>query len=633
MFMHVRTSSARPVQAGAHRIALMVLATTVAVLAGALPATAAIGPGGGDLPGDGGGGGSGDGGGAGGGTPTDCLGESTGSLWASPDRVDLGANTTLHWSVQPAPGCAGMTQSISGIGAVPRTGSLQVQPAGPSSWTLFGKKGAGSRDLASASVDINLPTPNGRPEVTISADNQVNLFLQAMTEPTAIIRINDGVSLDLSNRENLHIAPGVQILGARTTTAPGPKLFTTTFPTRLFIIEGAPGVTIRGIRLRGAEMGTADEDAPISNGISVISSVNVDIANNEISGWRGAAVEVRDPAHVINLANHDAVRVHENYIHHNQHYREEGYGVATYESAYATIEKNLFDYNRHAIASSGDPGTGYYAHSNLVLWNGGMNSGTLNINTHMFDVHGTQSCWGFGYYCGPAGEKFDIRHNTILYDAGSAIKVRGEPSIGAYVDNNVFTHTQEWGGYLDDAALVQTTGHNLYATNNKFGKLMLDMKGPTSCDFNKDGILDTFIATGQTWWYWYWNDAESAGRYTYLNTSTKGLSQLAVGDVSGDGVCDVADDDGVVYIDGSHAIQPPPSSLPVVPNVRGGTVAEASAALMAAGFVKGDVTYVVDPTCNDLGKVVGQVPVAGAHAEPGTAVRLSVGDRPSTPCL
>jgi hypothetical protein len=379
-------------------------------------------------------------------------------------------------------------------------------------------------------------------------------------------------------------------------------------------------------------VGSADADAEISNGISVISSVNVKIFNNELSGWRGVAVEVRDPLGRINLDNHDTVRVQENYIHHNQHYRNLGYGVETADSAYALIEKNLFDYNRHAIASTGDPGTGYYAHSNLVLWNGGMNNGPLNTNTHQFDVHGTQTCWNYSYYCGPAAEKFDIRHNTILYDAGTAIKVRGEPSIDAIVDNNVFTHSQQWGGYVDDAALVQTTGHNLYATNNQFGKLLVDMLGPTPCDFNADGTLDTFIATGQTWWYWYWSDLSGGGRYTYLNTSTKGLAQLAVGDVSGDGVCDVTDDDGVVYLGGSIAIPLPPSPLPVVPDVRGGTVAAANSALTAAGFSTGAVTAVDDPTCNNIGRVTSQIPAAGTHAQSGTAVRLSVGQQPSTPC-
>jgi hypothetical protein len=605
----------------------------VFVLAGLLPATIASAR----PPIDDGGGG-GIGGGLGGGlggviVGVDCLGESTGSLSVSPQEIVLGETATLHWSVDPLPGCAARTQSISGgIGAVSSGGSLVVQPVGPiSSWTLQGRDGSASRDLAQASLAVHLPQSNGRPDVTISSDDQVGIFLQAIAEPGAIIRIDNDVALDLSYMENLHLAAGVTIVGARSPSEPGAKLYTTTFPRRLFIINQADNVSISGIRLQGGEMGTADEDAEISNGISVSSSVNVTILNNEISGWRGAAIEVRDPLGKINLANYDAVRVQENYIHHNQQYGEEGYGVATYDSAYALIEKNLFDYNRHAIASAGVAGTGYYAHSNLVLQNGGMNNGTWNINTHMLDVHGTEDCWGFGKYCGPAGEKFDIRHNTILYDGGTAIKVRGEPSIGAFVDKNVFTHSQVWGGYLDDAALVQTTGHNLYATNNQFGRQFVNMIGTSPCDFNADGTLDRFVATGQTWWFW--SDASGAGRYTFLNTSTKSLSQLTLSDVNGDGACDVTDDDGVVYLSGSTAIPLPPSPLPVVPDVRGDTVFAATSALTAQGFTKGPVTYVDDPTCNDIGRVTSQTPPAGTHAEAGTAVQLSVGQQPPHPCL
>jgi hypothetical protein len=53
-------------------------------------------------------------------------------------------------------------------------------------------------------------------------------------------------------------------------------------------------VRISGIRLQGAEMGIAGEDTEMSDGITVYSSVNVAIDHNELSGWRGAAVEVRD---------------------------------------------------------------------------------------------------------------------------------------------------------------------------------------------------------------------------------------------------------------------------------------------------------------------------------------------------
>jgi hypothetical protein len=81
--------------------------------------------------------------------------------------------------------------------------------------------------------------------------------------------------------------------------------------------------------------------------------------------------------------------------------------VSVRESGYALIEKNVVDYNRHAMASQGTPGNGYYAPRNLVLSHGGTNNRTWNINTHMFDVHGTVSCWGFGKHCRDAGQTLD----------------------------------------------------------------------------------------------------------------------------------------------------------------------------------------------------------------------------------
>src|SRR5262245_13190458 len=77
---------------------------------------------------------------------------------------------------------------------------------------------------------------------------------------------------------------------------------------------------------------------------------------------------------------------------------------------------------------------------------------------------------------------------------------------------------------------------------------------------------------------------------------------------------------------------PPPSPLPAVPDVRGDAVPQASAALTAAGFTRGAVSYVEDPTCNDLGKVVTQIPAPGVRAAAGTAVNLTVATKPSTPC-
>src|SRR5262249_10335831 len=154
-------------------------------------------------------------------------------------------------------------------------------------------------------------------------------------------------------------------------------------------------------------------------------------------------------------------------------------------------------------------------------------------HTHIFDVHGSYSCYGAGLYCGDAGEHFEFRYNTILYTNGTAIKVRGKPAHGAIAENNVFSHYTEWGGYVRDGELVQNAlGTNFSALNNTFSADFDDMMVSSVCDFNGDGFPDDFLATGATWWY-----APGTGTnrvWRYLHTSAKGLGQLTFGDVNGD---------------------------------------------------------------------------------------------------
>lgn len=130
----------------------------LAVLAGSLPAGA--------LPprDDSGGGGSSGGGGF------DCLSDTKAYLSVSPAEIGLGdsATVTLQWSVRPATGCGGMTQSISGIGNVDRQGAMAVQITGGRSWSLSGRKGGASRELGRASVKVRLP-----PIVTLSSGSEV----------------------------------------------------------------------------------------------------------------------------------------------------------------------------------------------------------------------------------------------------------------------------------------------------------------------------------------------------------------------------------------------------------------------------------------------------------------------------
>ena len=66
-----------------------------------------------------------------------------------------------------------------------------------------------------------------------------------------------------------------------------------------------------------------------------------------------------------------------------------------------------------------------------------------------------------------------------------------------------------------------------------------------------------------------------------------------------------------------------------VPDVSHRTLTQATAAIQAAGLSVGRVTGVVDPSCNDLGKVTLQDPSAGTQAALGSPVDLTIGQRPT----
>ena len=74
-----------------------------------------------------------------------------------------------------------------------------------------------------------------------------------------------------------------------------------------------------------------------------------------------------------------------------------------------------------------------------------------------------------------------------------------------------------------------------------------------------------------------------------------------------------------------------PQPFVLVPDVRNDHLAEAGQVLVAAGLVVGPVTDVRDPTCNNIGTVLRQIPDPGTSVPAGSAVRLSIGQRPAPP--
>lgn len=318
------------------------------------------------------------------------------------------------------------------------------------------------------------------------------------------------------------------------------------------------GVRISGFRLFGPSFGQQSTEEV---GIHVYRCLDIEISNMEIAGWGGAGISITDdPAQgpgqepTTNLPGDrigrpDQVRVFNNYIHHNQHPSEvdyswwdllppvlvydlifsrhaAGYGVDVGHGAWAQITENLFDFNRHAIAASGDTG-GYNARRNLVLKGGGYHYG--GFHTHQFDIHGMGDN-GFG---GQAAVQTWYSQNAFQYRKGNAIKIRGRPDLAAYIFDNIFPHAgleDDWG----DDAIHLATNQNVYIgpgnviDSDTYGKYGV-------CDFDGDGVDDLFLATGVSWWF------SSGGEFpwSFLSAQTNGLKQVRFGYFDNDQRCDV----------------------------------------------------------------------------------------------
>jgi hypothetical protein len=221
------------------------------------------------------------------------------------------------------------------------------------------------------------------------------------------------------------------------------------------------------------------------------------------------------------------VHVHDCYIHNNQHTGKEGYGVATSDGGKVTIERNVFDFNRHSIMSTGSPTASYTAQQNLILQGGGLHDKWYNEYTHVIDVHGNDpDC---DYLCGIAGDWFEIHGNAVQYMSNeNAAKIRGTPAFWANVTDNVFAHPDI------DSAVAYTQGPlRITRDPNQVGVQSFGDYGVG--DFDGDGRDDLFLATGVNWWFM------SAGKtyWTYLSAHLERLRDVALGDFDGDGRCDV----------------------------------------------------------------------------------------------
>jgi len=402
-----------------------------------------------------------------------------------------------------------------------------------------------------------------------------------MAQPNTTIYLASNVDMDLSGEDGLYILQGVTIIGGepcqmtirmassvapqptapvaaarmaiigpvatpicggRTAQEPGPRLYTTTRPNPLLQIRCDSGdvsgnVRLEGFRIQGPDWEPTDGSDLLERGIVINSCTNVDIGNMELSGWSDSAIRVLNDANI--QTDPDAVHVHDSFIHHNQHLGSEGYGVDVSVGGWATVSRNVFDFNRHAV-THGLIGPavwrgGYTATQNLVLKGGGYHGKNGISYVQQFDVHGNYNCvaglivaalsgvWN----CGESGVQYNITQNAFQYTSDKSFLLRGTPKIGAFLSDNVFPKSQSDSVGATDGTSRLYLGSN--TTNfDSFGNYGV-------CDFNGDGHDDLFLATGNSWWYM----SSAKSQWTYLNSDSDTIDQLAFGDFEGTGGCDV----------------------------------------------------------------------------------------------
>jgi hypothetical protein len=391
--------------------------------------------------------------------------------------------------------------------------------------------------------------------------------------------------LNMTGRLEIPIRGGVTLIGERGELGSRPSLFTDAKCSDTSVqppSEACQGyalfaitennVSVTGLHLRGPAKSSRSSEQPYVHGIRVTADPNMKlgrgiyIAESEFDEWPGSGVDIRStnvariPEQYLPewtaLTKDDAglIRVERNFFHHNA--REGGgYGVTVGKGAFATVMGNVFDFNRHAVASDGFAKTGYIARFNYAL-EGGFKQGSY-YNQH-FDVHGTNDTNGDNVstgYGGTAGDYYEIAYNAIRGDQGyycfifclktrPAVMLRGKPTTGMRFDGNVVVHDDldaagslkmekndtGWGEDHDD--------FNFGAAGNQFDTSRAN--DLATGDFDGDKRTDLFVATGTAWFF----SRGGQGAWEFLHASNKLTRELGFADIDNDGTTDVLYRDG-----------------------------------------------------------------------------------------
>lgn len=325
-------------------------------------------------------------------------------------------------------------------------------------------------------------------DFTVSTVDELQSALkQAKAGQTVFIPAN--VQIDLTGR-SITVPAGVTLASDRGAVqsdgsiSAGAMLFTSVRQKEaVFLSENARfcGITLvgpdterhmthlqRGLNGKGDRYTDYYYKLMLTSGVSVTGN-GAEVDNCEISGFSGAGIDITDCVDVA---------VHHNWIHHNQR-NGFGYGVVLGGQSYVEVYRNLFNFDRHAIAADGSAKSGYSAHDNAHL-------GTAIY--HIFDAHGGADR-GDGTQI--ACERIDMYNNVFLSDK-IPYKKRGTPEEYSKFTRNIVLYPEILYPYR------QLYGENFICEDNIWGIYTdlpdYDFEGGKT--YTLDAVGDTFLYEG-----------------------------------------------------------------------------------------------------------------------------------------
>lgn len=270
------------------------------------------------------------------------------------------------------------------------------------------------------------------PDFTVGNYEELNLA-SINSLPYQVIYIKDTSSIDLTGKSAIQLKKGVSLVSGNSCNNLGALLFTKDLGHTPAIQCKGDEIKIVGIRLMGPDTSRRIQQMydliaknqyyslPYSHGIRCIGFSGLLVQNCELMGWSYSAID---------LENGIGNIIRNNYIHHNQRLGL-GYGVAVHD-AYALIEENFFNWNRHSVAGSGRLNSGYEIRNNIF--------GKRSLN-YVVDMHGI---YDERVKDTIGGTDLHIHHNTFYTTEDGPIVIHGDPINTVKIHHNIFLGHISW---------------------------------------------------------------------------------------------------------------------------------------------------------------------------------------------